>query len=141
MYKLIKNVLETGKFELSEVLKKIDTFWLKGSITEDDRTELYELAQSKAKPEESVDLFAKINELEMRLKLLEEKLASDSETPSEEADTTAEYPEFVVGKWYYTGDKVTFEDKQYICIAPESTVCVWSPKDYPTYWEEVISNG
>lgn len=142
MYKLTKDVLETGKFELTDILKKIDTFWLKGNITEEQRNELYELAQSKAKPENSADLLAKVVELEKRVQTLEARItANDStneETPEEgEEVVTDEYPEFVVGKWYYEGDKTTFEGAKYVCVAPEGTVCVWSPKDYPTYWEVV----
>jgi hypothetical protein len=133
MYKTIKNVLETGRFELSDILTKIDTFWLKGSISDVEKSELTEIAQSKAKPENSVDFMKKIEELEQRVKALEENKASNDET------TTDEYPEFVVGKWYYTDDKITFEGNKYKCIAPEGVTCVWSPKDYPVYWS--IMNG
>lgn len=129
MYKIIKNVLETGRFELSDILTKIDTFWLKGSITDAEKSELTEIAQNKAKPENSVDFMKKIEELEQRVKALEENKASGDE------NSTEEYPEFVVGKWYYTGDKITFEGNKYKCIAPEGVTCVWSPKDYPAYWE------
>ena len=142
MYKLTKNVLETGKFELTDILKKIDTFWLKGEMSDNQRNELYELAQSKAKPENSVDLLAKISELEKKIHSIEAKLnANDNtteETP-EEGETVIEdtYPEFVVGKWYYNGDKVTFEGTTHVCAAPDGVVCVWSPKDYPAYWEVI----
>lgn len=43
---------------------------------------------------------------------------------------------FVAGKWYYRGDKVSFEGATYTCVAPEGAVCVWSPGDYPVYWEK-----
>ena len=128
MYKIIKDVLETGNFELSDILTKIDTFWLKGSIADAEKTELIEIAQSKAKPENSVDFMKKIEELEQRIKALEENQTSSDENPTEE------YPEFIVGKWYYTGNKITFEGNKYECIASKGTVCVWSPKDNPTYW-------
>ena len=128
MYNLIKDVLKTGKFDLTDILKKIDTFWLKCEITDEQKAELYELAQSKAKPENSVDFMKKIEELEQRVKALEENKVSGDEKPTEE------YSEFVVGKWYYVGDKITFESEKYECIAPEGVTCVWSPKDYPTYW-------
>ena len=45
--------------------------------------------------------------------------------------------DFVVGKWYYRGDRVKFDGKTYVCIAPAETVCVWSPADYAVYWKEV----
>ena len=50
-------------------------------------------------------------------------------------DLTAIIKKYVVGKWYYNGDKCSFEGVNYVCIAPEGATCVWSPKDYPAYWE------
>lgn len=53
MYSIIKAVINGGNFELNDMLNKIDTMWVRSSITEDQRAELMELAQSKAKPEAS----------------------------------------------------------------------------------------
>lgn len=125
---MIKNVIEQGNFELSDILKKIDTFYIKGDIIEEQRTELIELAQSKANPQNSMDIMQKIEELDKRVKVLE-SILEDSHIDDVEPS------EYVVGKWYYAGDTVTFEGKKYNCIAPEGVVCVWSPKDYPAYWE------
>lgn len=68
---------------------------------------------------------------EERYMELVEAFQSKPEPPTEE------YPEFVVGKWYYNGDKCSFGGKNYTCTAPTGTVCVWSPTDYPAYWKEV----
>lgn len=37
---------------------------------------------------------------------------------------------------YHAGDKITFEGAHYICIVPEGVACVWSPAEYPAYWEK-----
>ena len=71
----------------------------------------------------------RLNDLESRVRALESN--TQIETPTEE------YLEFVVGKWHYNGDKCSFGGKNYTCTAPTGTVCVWSPTDYPAYWEEV----
>lgn len=135
MYKVTKSVIEMGGFNLTEILRKIDTLWLKGSITENERTELYAMAQTKAKAKDSVDIIAKIAELEAKVNALEIKFEGvESEAP-EGTDEPVPYEEFVVGKWYYTGNTVSFEGKNYKCIAPEGVACVWSPKEYPAYWE------
>ena len=42
--------------------------------------------------------------------------------------------EYVAGTWYHRGDKVLFNDEVYTCIAPVGVVCVWSPFEYPAYW-------
>lgn len=129
MYNIIKNVIQTGNFELSDMLKKIDIVWIKGDIADEQRTELQGYAQDKAIPQNSIDLVKKIEELDKRVKALE------NNTPSEDETQNEEYPEYVVGKWYYTDNKVTFEDNKYICTAPEGVVCVWSPIEYPAYWQ------
>lgn len=41
---------------------------------------------------------------------------------------------FTSGTWYYRGDRISFEEKVFTCIAPEGVVCVWSPQEYPQYW-------
>ena len=128
MFEIAKNVIESGNFELSDMLKKIDTLWIQGSITEEQKTELTSLAQSKADITASLDIQAKLLELDRRITALEQ-----SQDVAEPAD---EYPEYVIGKWYYNGDKVTCDGDRYICIAPEGQVCTWSPLEYPAYWEK-----
>ena len=53
MYDIIKNVITSGSYELTDILKKIDTIWLQGALTEAQRTELIELARANADPENS----------------------------------------------------------------------------------------
>lgn len=126
MYDVIKNVIKEGNFVLSELLSKIDYFFAKGSLTESEYADLKENARSTAEPSKEADLFAKLMELEARVKNLEEGGVGN------EVESTVE--EFVVGKWYYNGNKCLWEGKVYTCIAPEGTACVWSPADYPAYW-------
>lgn len=87
------------------------------------------LARNGAQPKYSIDIIARLNDLESRVRALESN--TQTETPTEK------YPEFVVGKWYYNGDKCSFSGKNYTCTASTGTVCVWPPTDYPAYWEEV----
>lgn len=140
MYNIIKNVLKTGNFELSDIKQKIDTFWLKGNITDYQRQELKKLAEDGAKAENSVDVLRKLAELEKTVADLEAKVAalenSGTESP-EEPEEAVTYDEFVTGKWYYSGDKITFNGAVYECTAPEGTVCVWNPSDYPAYWSKI----
>lgn len=133
MYKIIKNVIGRGGFDLTTILTKIDTLWGEDKLTDEQREELLTLARGGASTGDSVDLLAKITELEQRVRALESANAEPDAGDEPAADAT----EFVVGKWYYAGDKVTFEGKTYSCIAPDGTTCVWSPKDYPAYWELV----
>ena len=132
MQNIIEKVIESKNFELSDMLKKIDTLWIQGSINEEAKKRLSEKARSNANLEKSFDILAKLEELDKRVKALEEVKTEAPEEPTES------YEEYAVGKWYYNGNRVMFEGKVYECIAPENATCVWSPAEYPTYWEEVI---
>ncbi len=128
MQKIIEKVIESKNFELKDMLRKIDTLWVQGSIDEDTKKKLSEKARNNATLDKSFDILSKLEELDKRVKALEK--ANTEET--EEA-----YEEFVAGKWYYNGNKISFEGKNYVCIAPDGATCVWNPIDYPAYWEEV----
>ncbi len=129
MYSVIKNVIERGEFDLSSLLQKIKRIWVEDEITDEQKEELIASARRRADKHGSVDVVAKLEELDRRIKALEK--AGIAQEPADE------YPDFTAGKWYYTGDTCTFEGARYTCIAPEGVVCVWSPADYPAYWESV----
>ena len=134
MQKIIEKVIESKNYELSDMLKKIDTLWVQGSIDDAMRKSLSDKARNNANTKNSIDIIQKLEEIDRRLKALEEANA-DTET---EEPTETTYPEFVVGKWYYTGDRITFYGNNYICVAPDGVPCVWSPVDYPEYWEIIL---
>lgn len=128
MYDVIKDVINTRRYVLADMLHKIDTLWAQGDIDDDQRTELIALAQGNADMTQEANVLTKIEEMEQRVRALE----TGNTEPGEA------YPDYVVGKWYYNGDKITFEGVKYKCIAPDGVVCVWSPKEYPVYWEMVV---
>lgn len=125
MKSIFMNVIDRGGYDLSGLLKRIDSYHIEGKLTDADRDELYTRARGGARAEDGVNLWNKVMELENRVRTLE-----GGDTPAQEAE------EYVPGKWYYAGNRVTFQGKVYTCIAPEGTVCVWSPADYPAYWQE-----
>lgn len=137
MYDVIKNVIASKRYELLELLNKIDTLWVQGSLTDDQRTELISMAQGNANVENSIDVMRKLEEMDKRLKAMEAIVfTSNPEVPGD--GPAINYPEYEAGKWYYAGDTVVFGDTVYECIAPDSVVCVWSPADYPAYWQAVV---
>lgn len=50
MYDVIKNVIESGRYELNDMLKKIDTIWIQGDITEEQKKELVMVANNVWEP-------------------------------------------------------------------------------------------
>lgn len=132
MYGIAKKVIESKKYDLSDILKKIDTLWVQGSITDEQKEELVSMARSNAEVQNSLDVMAMLDDLEERVRVLEAKVNADNTGTSE--SNVAEYKS---NKKYKNGDKVLFEGKVYICIVPGKEKCPWSPSDYPEYWEEV----
>ena len=132
---MIESTILSGDYELDKILSSIDLYHIEGSLTDEERRELIDLARENAKiqykEEDITSILLKLNELETRVKALEDGEEGGETTP-------AEYPEYVAGKWYYNGNSVTFEGKRYTCVAPQGVVCVWSPAEYPTYWQEVV---
>jgi len=136
MYEVTKNVILSGSYELNDILAKIDTLWMQGSLTDSERGELITLARNQADPAHSfAPLQAQIDALAARVAALEGKVdPADPETPAEE------YPEYKqptgAHDAYHAGDKVTYNGTHYICVAPEGVAVVWSPDVYPTYWKK-----
>ena len=139
MYTIIKSVINSGNFELTDILTKIDTLWVQGSVKDSQRTELTALARSKAAPEATyAPLQEQVNTLAERLDALAARVtAIEAGTPAEPPAEPDEWPEFVqpmhAGTAYQVGDKITFRGEKYICIMAH---CVWSPADYPAAWEK-----
>lgn len=73
MYDVIKNVIESGRYELNDMLKKIDTIWIQGDITEEQKKELVMVAQANADPSQSnAPLQEQIEEISKKQIALEE---------------------------------------------------------------------
>lgn len=135
MFEIIKNVINSKDYKLEDMLYKISKMYIENRITESEKSELDNLARSNAKAENSYDIQKQLDNLEKRVKALEEKETTE--------DTTVEeYPEYVAPTGshdtYKTGDKVTYNGKKYICKMDN---CVWSPDVYPAGWEEVTEDN
>lgn len=135
MYTITKSVIESKNYDLSDMLKKLDTLWVQGSISDAEREELIALARKNAEVQNSIDIMAMIDDLEERVRILETKVNTGS--TGNTGSTNSNVAEYKPNKKYKNGDKVLFEGKVYICIVPDKEKCVWSPADYPEYWEEV----
>lgn len=152
MYKVIKSVIESKRYELAEMLTKIDTFWVHGSITEEEHNELVALAREKALPENSyAPLQERMDAMYKELNALKERIiALESEGTTEDTEETPEvtedeYAEYVAPTGahdaYYAGDKVTYNGVRYICVAPKGAAVVWNPNVMPSYWQEVTEEN
>ena len=138
MYQIIHDVITSKRYELRDMLSKIDTIWVQGDLTDDERDELVELARENADPAQSYaplpdqidQAFDQIKALSARLDKLE---AGEVPEPAPEPE---EWPEWVqptgAHDAYGVGDKVTYNGKYYVSKIAGN---VWSPDAYPAGWE------
>lgn len=154
MFEQIKNYINSGLYDLNGLLDKINVLWLAGRLTDEEQKALIELARNNANPENSYaplqkqidQLFDAQKELDSKLTVILEKVNKIIEgeevepEPSPDVDPE-EYPPYKAPTGahdaYYKDNKVTYNGKKYICIAPDGVACVWSPDVYPQYWKEV----
>lgn len=128
MYNILKNHIAYSNFDLAKVLDRIKSLHGRLEITDEQREELETMARKYAQPTGGMDMEAKMLEIDARLHKLE---AAQSNQGSAQA-----YDPYVEGRWYYGGDKCSWEGGNYTCIAPDGVVCVWSPGAHPAYWRK-----
>lgn len=144
MYEIIKAVIESGRYELADMLGKIDTIWIQGALTDDQRTELVELARGNADPTNSYagvqrqldTLFAKQDDLAKEVAWIKDEIASLQGGTVDPAPEPDEWPEYVqptgAHDAYNVGDRVSYKGRHYIC---KMAGCVWAPDVYPAAWD------
>lgn len=50
MYEILKKVITSKRYELTDMLRKIDTLWAQGDLDDEQRTELIALAAETRSP-------------------------------------------------------------------------------------------
>lgn len=145
MYQIIKNVILSKDYELRDILYKINKMYIESAITEEEKTELDELARENAVAENSYasleeqveNIYSEIDSIKSRLATLE----NTEESPEEPIEPVDEYPLYKQPSGahdaYKVGDKITYNGKKYVC---KLDGCVWTPTDYPAGWEEVVES-
>ena len=145
MYEIIKNVIDSKDYELKDILHKINKMYIESAITEEQKTELDNLARENANAENS---YASVQEQINNIYTIIDKIQADikelkgEEGTEEPTEPVEEYPEYVqptgAHDAYNTGDKITYNDKKYVC---KMDGCVWNPDTYPAGWEEVVEEA
>ena len=139
MYDIIKNVILSGTYELKSMLKKIDTVWVQGDITDEQRIELIEFTQVNANPDnshaplqEQIDaLFKNYGEMSMVLNDIVKRVTAieGGEVLPEDEPIADEYPEWT--PWdgvgpnpWQLGSKCRHNDVKYISMVANN---IWEP--------------
>ena len=124
---MIESTILSGDYELDKILSSIDLYHIEGSLTDEERRELIELARENAKIQYNEE---DISRLFDRLHALEERV-----TKLEGTEVVEKYPEYEDDRWYFSGEGVTFDGTKYICIAKKTK---FSPAEKPKDWQEVV---
>lgn len=159
MYDVIKNVIESGRYELNDMLKKIDTIWIQGDITEEQKKELVMVAQANADPSQSnAPLQEQIEEISKKQIALEETVRALSATvqkiketvesggtvvPEPEPQPQEEYPAWepyngIPPVKYQVGSKVSHNGKKWESMVANN---VWEPGAFgvdESIWKEIV---
>lgn len=159
MYEIVKNVIESKRYNLDDMLKKIDTIWVQGDITEEQKKELVTFAQANANPENSnAPLQKQIEEIAKQYLALEERITTLSTTvqkiketvesggtivPDPEPQPQEEYPVWepyngVPPVKYQTGSKVSHNGKKWESMVDNN---VWEPGAFgvgSNIWKEIV---
>jgi hypothetical protein len=135
MYSIFESVINRGGYKLSEMLERIRMYAAEGRLTMNERDSLEKLAREHASVQDGIDMLGMLLEHEQRIRALELKVSGVEEAPPADNGGDTVIAEYVPGKVYYAGNVVSWNGKTYTCSAPEGTVCVWSPDEYPVYWE------
>ena len=151
MYNIFKTVIGTGRFDLNELVSKVDRYTVEGKITEAQRDELLTQARSYADPnysfgsswqDELLRLWAEVRALKAQIAELHpiEEVPVDPEEPVDpEAPVIPpvnEWPDYIqptgAHDAYPLGAKITYNNLHYISLIANN---VWTPVAYPAGWQ------
>lgn len=143
MYEIVKNVILSGDFKLADMSKKIDTLWVQGDLSDEQRTELIALMKEHLNPEtespEQTELYKQILEKYTVLEERVTKLENGGAAP--EPPVGVEIPVWEpwdgISNRYQYGSVVEFEPKYYISTYQGQNT--WMPGSMGTegLWKEI----
>lgn len=144
-YEDLRAQISSGDFKLQAMLDKLTRLYIEDMLAEDEYDDLMQLARDNANPDKEIEentdvikqLMQHVTESEQKLKDLEARIEKLEDPEAEPEEPVVTYEPYDPYKWYYKDMTCSFEGKNYICIAPEGVVCVWSPSGYPPYWKLV----
>lgn len=143
MYQIVKTLIESGGFDLTDMLGRIEILFARGQITEEESAELLEMAREHADMAVAYpELSARVAELEVWRRDVEERLKALEGTEEPDPEPDDEYPAWHTPTGahdaYYTDDKMTYTDgKKYVCIAPDGYGVTYGPDVLPRMWQLV----
>lgn len=143
MYEIVKNVIMSGNFKLADMQKKIDTIWIQGDLTDEQRAELNALMKEYLNPEtempEALQMCRALKEEVESLKERVTKLENGGAEPEPPAgiEVPAWEPWDGISNKYQYGAVITIDQKYYISTYQGQNT--WMPGGMGTegLWKEI----
>lgn len=143
MYQIVKTLIESGGFDLTDMLGRIEVLFARGQLTEEESAELLEMAREHVNMAVAYpELSARVTEIEVWRRDVEARLKALEGTEEPEPHEEDEYPDWHTPTGahdaYYKGNKMTYTDgKKYLCTAPEDYGVTYGPDVLPGMWQLV----
>lgn len=128
MKNIFLDVINSGEYDLTHILSKIEEYHLRGKITEEESEELSALARQK--PTSQFDIKVEIGRLWTAVRELQQGNKTET-TPEEVADWRQPTG---AHDGYVNGQRMRYTDG-YIYRSIYPGVNVWSPDVLPSAWE------
>ena len=132
MKNVFKTVIEKGGYDLTILLKKIDSYHIEGKLTDEERDELYSFARTS--PEVQYDYKTEIEKIWEAIRALQKDQTAEGDVENTVTDFVQPTGAHDA---YMTGSEVYYNGKLYRSIIDNN---VWSPSVYPAGWEEIEEN-
>ena len=133
----LSNTIQSGDYELEDILNKMDALFVYGRITDDEYKALSDMARANAKAD------ASIPDLETRMTALEERVAA-LEKASESAKTWKAWTKPTSKDQFASyGDGYSYDvdgdgtDEHYLYIDKDGKGAAYRPMLYPASWYKV----
>ena len=135
MNEIIMAAIQSGRFDLTDLTRKIGKYHIDGLLTDEQRDALITAARDKADPKGSYGTWqaeiAKVWEAIHALQNAQPTQPDEDEYPPFRQPTGAHDA-------YSQGDKFTYKGKRYIVTHPGIKTYVWNPDTYPAGVQEVV---
>ena len=136
MYSTFISAIQAGGYNLPDMLRKLDEYYIRGEIDADQRDELQEEARTRARGEQAYDVTAEIEQLWAAIHAIQQTLAeTENQVDTQQEDEAKPYVQPTgAHDAYQPGNVVAYKGAMYRCIMDNM---VWPPDVFPNGWTAI----
>lgn len=138
MYTTIWNLIQSGQYGLEDVTNKINTLWVEGQLTDEQRADLLSQAVEHLNPDtERPEILTMLQGLAERVAEVENRVAALEGNPVEPDEYQEWEPWDGMSDHYQLGAVVSYGGKLWISVYDGQNV--WEPGVSDNLWQEYPS--